>query len=392
MKYYVVAGEASGDLHGSNLMKQLKIADQNAEFRFFGGDLMQAEGGILVKHYREMAFMGIVNVLLNIRTIKNNMRLCQADILSYQPDVLILIDYPGFNLRMAEFAHKHNIRVFYYIAPKVWAWKEYRVKKIKAFVDELFTILPFETEFFRKHGIEVHYVGNPLLDAVAAFRSKPDKSDFRIENKLDDRPVVAMLSGSRTQEIKNTLPVMVQATEGFTEFQFVVAGVSTVEKQIYEDFLRGTDIKLILNQTYEILDCSYAALVASGTATLETALFKVPQAVLYRMEGGWLTDVVMRNLVLKVALVSLPNLILNKAAIQEFLQIDMTAKKVKNELNKLLFNLDYRNEILHDYNKLAEIMGTPGTSEKAARIMVALLSDQNPVTTHGHASLQNPNH
>jgi lipid-A-disaccharide synthase len=373
MKYYVIAGEASGDLHGSNLMKQLKIADSNAEFRFFGGDLMQAEGGFLVKHYREMAFMGIVNVLLNIRTIKNNMRICQADILSYQPDVLILIDYPGFNLRMAEFAHKHNIRVFYYIAPKVWAWKEYRVKKIKAFVDELFTILPFETSYFQKHGITARYVGNPLLDAITSYRDKKLKTDFKIENKLDERPVVALLSGSRTQEIKNTLPVMVQAVKGQPEFQFVVAGVTTVDRQIYDDILRGTDIKLVTNQTYEILDCAYAALVASGTATLETALFKVPQAVLYRMEGGWITELIMRNFVLKVTWASLPNLILNKAAIQEFLQIDMTVKNVKSELDKLLFNLEYRNAIMEDYNKLAEIMGTPGTSEKAARKMVDLL-------------------
>ena len=373
MKYYLVAGEASGDLHGSNLMKQLKIADSNAVFRFFGGDLMQAEGGVLVKHYREMAFMGILNVLLNIRTIKKNMHVCEKDILDYQPDVLILIDYPGFNLRMAEFAHKHNIRVFYYIAPKVWAWKEYRVKKLEAFVDELFTILPFETTYFQKHRITTHYVGNPLLDAITSFRGKQLKTGFRIENKLDERPVVALLSGSRTQEIKNTLPVMAQAVKGQTEFPFVVAGVTTVDRQLYENILRGTDIKLILNQTYELLDCAYAALVASGTATLETALFKVPQAVLYRVEGGWLTQFIMRKFVLKITWASLPNLILNKAAIQEFLQMDMTEKKVKPELSKLLFNLEYRNTIMDDYNKLAEIMGTPGTSEKAARKMVDLL-------------------
>lgn len=373
MKYYLVAGEASGDLHGSNLMKQLKIADSNAGFRFFGGDLMHAEGGILVKHYREMAFMGILNVLLNIRTIKKNMHVCENDILGYQPDVLILIDYPGFNLRMAEFAHKHNIRVFYYIAPKVWAWKEYRVKKIKAFVDELFTILPFETTYFQKHGITAHYVGNPLLDAITSFQNKALKTDFKIENKLDERPVVALLSGSRTQEIKNTLPVMAQAVKGQPEFQFVVAGVTTVNRQIYENILQGTDIKLIFNQTYELLDCAYTALVASGTATLETALFKVPQAVLYRVEGGWLTQFLMRKFVLKITWASLPNLILNKNAIQEFLQMDMTVKKVKTELGKLLFNLEYRNAILEDYNKLAEIMGTPGTSEKTARKMVDLL-------------------
>ncbi len=377
MKYYLVAGEASGDLHGSNLMKQLKIADSNAIFRFFGGDLMQAEGGVLVKHYREMAFMGILNVLLNIRTIKKNMHICENDILDYQPNVLILIDYPGFNLRMAEFAHKHNIRVFYYIAPKVWAWKEYRVKKLKAFVDELFTILPFETTYFQKHGITPHYVGNPLLDAITSFRNKALKTDFKFENKMDERPVVALLSGSRTQEIKNTLPVMVQAVKGQPEFQFVVAGVTTVNRQLYENILRGTDIKLIFNQTYELLDCSYAALVASGTATLETALFKVPQAVLYRVEGGWLTQFIMRKFVLKITWASLPNLILNKNAIQEFLQMDMTVKKVKAELGKLLFNLEYRNSILDDYNKLAEIMGTPGTSEKAANKMFELLSTFN---------------
>ena len=376
MKYYLVAGEASGDLHGSNLMKQLKKADPTADFRFFGGDLMLAEGGVLVKHYREMAFMGFLNVLLNLRTIKKNMHVCENDILKYKPDVVILIDYPGFNLRIAEFAHKNNIRVFYYIAPKVWAWKEYRVKKIKTFVDKLFTILPFETGFFHRHGIDVEYVGNPLLDSVAAFREKSDKTDFRKKNKLDERPVVALLSGSRTQEIKYTLPVMAEAAKGKTEFQFVVAGVKTVNPDLYENALRGTDIKLVFGQTYELLDCAYAALVASGTATLETALFKVPQAVLYRMEGGWLTQLIMRNFVLKIQWASLPNLILNKTAICELLQTDMTIKKVKAELERLLFNLEYRNSIAEDYNQLAEIMGTPGVSEKAARKMVEILSIQ----------------
>ncbi|HCE58501.1 MAG TPA: lipid-A-disaccharide synthase [Prolixibacteraceae bacterium] len=373
MKYYLVAGEASGDLHGSNLMKQLKIADKEAEFRFFGGDLMQAEGGVLVKHYREMAFMGIVNVAINIRTIKKNMHTCENDILGYQPDVLILIDYPGFNLRMAEFAHRHNIRVFYYIAPKVWAWKEYRVKKIKAYVDELFIILPFETTYFQNHGIKPHYVGNPLLDAVAAFSDKPGKPDFRKKNKLDERPVVALLSGSRTQEIRNMLPVMVEAVKDLPEFQFVVAGVNTVDQHLYEKALQGTGVKLVFGQTYELLESAYAALVTSGTATLETALFKVPQTVLYKMEGGWFTQLIMKNFVLKVEWASLPNLILNKQAIREFIQTDLTVKNVRQELRNLLFNLEYRNTILEDYNKLAEIMGTPGTSEKAARKMVDLL-------------------
>ncbi len=374
MKYYLIAGEASGDLHGSNLMKELKVADPAAEFRFFGGDLMQSVGTGLVKHYREMAFMGLVNVALNVKTIGRNLEFCKKDLLEFQPDVLILIDYPGFNLRIAEFAKKHNIRVFYYISPKVWAWKEYRIKKIKAFVDELFTILPFETAYFKKHGIEVHYVGNPLLDSIHIFQEKAQtKEDFIRQNNLDSRPVVAFLSGSRVQEIKNTLPVMVKAAAENPDFQFVVAGVESVDKQLYDRFLNGTNIPVVFNQTYNLLNNSFAALVASGTATLETALFNVPQAVLYRVEGGWLTQVLMKNFFLKIKWASLPNLILNHEAICEFIQLDLTVKNVKSELNKLLYDDNYREKIFADYSRLKQLIGKSGSSARAAKNMVKLL-------------------
>jgi len=374
MKYYLIAGEASGDLHGSNLMRALKQTDPEAQFRYFGGDLMKARGGILVKHYREMAFMGIVNVVLNLKTIGRNMKFCHKDLLEFQPDVVILIDYPGFNLHMAEFAKRHNMRVFYYISPKVWAWKEYRVKKIKAYVDELFTILPFETDYFKNHNIDVNYVGNPLMDSVASFRKKAlSKEEFLANNNLDERPVVALLSGSRKQEIKNTLPIMKKAAACYPEFQFVVAGVSTVNKKIYDKILAGFPIPVIYNQTYELLNNAYAALVASGTATLETALFGVPQTVLYRVEGGRVIQFIMKNFFLKVKWASLPNLILNKEALKEFIQVDLTVKNVRDELHRLLYEQDYRNKITTDYNRLKKLVGEPGTSKRAAQKMTELL-------------------
>ena len=375
MKYYLIAGEASGDLHGSNLMRELKRTDQEAQFRYFGGDLMQNEGGTLVKHYREMAFMGIVNVVLNLKTIGRNMTFCQKDLLEFQPDVVILIDYPGFNLRMAEFAKRHNIRVFYYISPKVWAWKEYRIKRIKAFVDELFTILPFETEYFKKHGMDVNYVGNPITDSIASFREKAlSKKEFWDKNNLDNRPVVALLSGSRKQEIKNTLPVMKKAAACYPEFQFVVAGVSTVDKKTYAKILRGFPIPVIYNQTYDLLNHAHTALVASGTATLETALFGVPQTVLYRVEGGRVVQFIMKNFFLKVKWASLPNLILNKEALKEFIQVDLTFKNVRDELHRLLYEQDYRDKITTDYSHLMEILGEPGTSKRAAKKMIETLN------------------
>ncbi len=381
MKYYLIAGEASGDLHGSNLMKELKIADSSAQFRFFGGDLMQAVGGELIKHYREMAFMGIVNVLLNLKTISRNMEFCKKDLLGFQPDVLILIDYPGFNLRIAEFAKKHNVRVFYYISPKVWAWKEYRVKKIRQFVDEMFTIFPFETAFYKKHRFEVHYVGNPLMDSIEQFKKETlSKTEFLQKNDLDERPVVALLAGSRVQEIKRMLPIMVKVAKQFTGFQFVVAGIKSIDNELYQKFLKGSGVKLIYNQTYDLLNNAHTALVSSGTAALETALFNVPQTVIYKVEGGWLVDVILRNFVFDMAGVSLPNIIMNREIVREFIQMKMTFKNVKKEMQKLLFDNSYRGKIFDDYARLKAMMGNSGSSRRAAQKMVKLLeATQQPL-------------
>lgn len=374
MRYYLIAGEASGDLHGSNLMKELKAGDLEADFRFFGGDLMQDVGGTLVKHYREMAFMGLLNVILNIRTIKRNLFLCQKEILEYQPDVLILIDYPGFNLRIAEFAKRYNIRVFYYISPKLWAWKEYRVKKVKEFVDEMFTIFPFETEFYKKHGIDVHYVGNPLMDSLAEFKQrKQTEKEFRQKNKLGNKKLVALLAGSRVQEIKRTLPIMVQIAELFTDFQFVVAGVKSIDAALYKKYIQAKNIPVIYDQTYDLLNNAHTALVASGTAALETALLRVPQTVIYKVEGGWLTDFVFRHFIFKMVGVSLPNIIMNRLIVAEYIQSQMTLPNVKSEMQKLLFDENYRGRIQNDYKLLANKMGEQGCSKRAAEQMISIL-------------------
>jgi lipid-A-disaccharide synthase len=325
-----------------------------------------------------MAFMGVVNVVLNIRTIARYMNFCKQDLLKYSPDVLILIDYPGFNLKIAEFARKQGVKVFYYISPKVWAWKEYRIKKLKAFVDEIFTILPFETDFFKKHGIDVHYLGNPLMDSVSSFieKARPG-AQFRKDNKLDDRPVVALLAGSRKQEIRNSLPVMKKAVEGFSRFQFVVAGVMTVEKSIYDDILKDSGISLIFDQTYDLLNNSYVALVTSGTASLEAALFNIPQAVMYRLEGGWLLHYLMKYVFLHVKWVSLPNLILGREAVKEYLQVEMTVANVREELSRLLFDQNYRIKIIDEYSRLRELTGDKGSSRRTAAKMIELLREGN---------------
>ena len=375
MKYYLIAGEASGDLHGSNLMKELAVADSGAQFRYFGGDLMENVGGDLVKHYREMAFMGFLDVLLNIRTIKRNMEFCKNDLLEFQPDVLILIDYPGFNLRIAKFAKQNNIKVFYYISPKLWAWKEYRVKKVKAYVDEMFTIFPFETEFYKKHNFEVNYVGNPLMDSIADYKKTTiTKADFFEKNSLDNRPIVIILAGSRVKEIKRILPIMVKATEGFSDFQFVIAGVKNIDKNIYDEIIGNKNISIIFDQTYNLLSFAHTAIVTSGTAALETALFNVPQVAMYKMEGGLLIDVIFRNFVLKTKWVTLPNIILQKGAILELIQKDLTVKKVRAELNLLLFDKNHREKMKQDYNRLHKLMGEPGCSKRAAEKMVDLLT------------------
>jgi lipid-A-disaccharide synthase len=375
MKYYLIAGEASGDLHGSNLMHELKKKDPDAQFRYLGGDLMQAEGGSLVIHCRDMAYMGILNVARNLKTIRRNMRFCQKDLLEYQPDVLILIDYPGFNLRIAKFARQNNLKVFYYISPKIWAWKEFRVKEIKKYVDELFTILPFETSFYKKYGIDVHYVGNPLLDNIAKFKQNAlPKDEFLKEYNLDNRPIVALLAGSRKQEIENTLPVMKKAAACYPEFQFIIAGVSYVKPQVYEKACSGFTLPVVFNQTYNLLNIAHTALVASGTATLETALFEVPQTVVYKVEGGWFIHILMKYFFLKIKWVSLPNLILNKEAIKEYIQADMSFKNVKNELHRLFYENEYRKKIIGDYKQLRKQMGETGSSARAAGKMLELLT------------------
>ncbi|WP_374949837.1 lipid-A-disaccharide synthase [Mucilaginibacter sp.] len=364
MKYYLVAGEASGDLHGANLMKALKELDRQADFRFFGGDLMQAEGGTLVKHYADMAFMGFVEVVFNLRTILKNLSLCKQDIASYKPDVLILVDFPGFNLKIAEFAKTQGLLVCYYISPKVWAWNQKRVLKIKRIVDHLFCILPFEVEFYKTWGMDIDYVGNPLLDAVAAF--KPD-GDFLQKNDLTGKKIIALLPGSRKQEISRLLPDMIAVAEKFPYHQFVVAGAPSFNADYYIEWLNGTNIPVIFNATYDLLNVAEAAVVASGTANLETALFNVPQVVIYK--GNPVTIGIARMLI-KIRFISLVNLIMDKPVVKELIQQDYNPANIYTELNNLINNLHHRAQILTDYDLLDERMGTPGASAKTAALIV----------------------
>jgi len=376
VKYFLIAGEASGDLHGAALMSALKENDPGADFFYFGGDLMQQQGGVLLKHYREMAFMGGIEVVMNLKTIQRNFSFCKQELLSYNPHVLILIDYPGFNIKMAEFAHHHQLKVFWFIAPKVWAWKEWRVKKLKLFVDELFTILPFEAGYFNRHGIKVHYAGNPLLDAIAddskLFR---ERQAFLDANRLDRRPVVALLPGSRAQEVKYMLPVMTKLATDFKNYQFVISGTSWLDPALYEQFSTDRAIPVVYGQTYELLHNAHAALVTSGTATLETALLNVPQAVLYKMIGGKISWKIFRSLFLKVNHVSLPNLILEREAVREFVMHEMCYESVKPELEKLLDNAGYRQSILDEYTRLRQMVGEPGAARRAAARMYSLLKN-----------------
>ncbi|WP_114939291.1 lipid-A-disaccharide synthase [Mucilaginibacter endophyticus] len=364
MKYYLVAGEASGDLHGANLMKALKVLDPKAGFRFFGGDLMQAEGGTLVKHYADMAFMGFVEVVANLQTILKNMKSCKQDISAYQPDVLILIDFPGFNLKIAEYAKAQGLLVCYYISPKVWAWNQKRVLKIKRIVDHLFCILPFEVAFYKEWGMEVDYVGNPLLDAVSAF--KPD-ADFLQKNNLSGKNIIALLPGSRKQEISRLLPDMIKASVNFPEYQFVIAGAPAFQADYYTPYLNGANIPIVFNATYDLLNQAHAAIVASGTATLETALFNVPQVVVYK--GGKLTIAIARMLV-KLKFISLVNLIMDKAVVKELIQEECTSEKIGSELDLLINNAVYRQTMLSNYDELDVRMGQPGASAKTAGLIV----------------------
>ena len=336
MKYYLIAGEPSGDLHGSNLIKGLLKADPEARLRFWGGDLMAAAGGEanLAKHYRETSFFGIVQVLKNLRTIKRQMRECRADVAAFAPDVLILVDYPGFNMKMARWAKEHGIRTFYYIAPKVWAWREWRVKAIRRYVDRLFIIFPFERTYFPKHGITPVFEGNPLVDAIEARRTTlPTPEEFRRRNSLDQRPIVALLAGSRRNEIRDNLPLMAALSRKFPERQFVVAGVAWLDRALYEQYTAGSDIRYVCDQTYETLAAAEAAVVTSGTATLETALLGIPEVVVYRTVW-W--QVWLRPYVLKVPWVSLVNLNLGREAVAEIIQSDFSVDRAERELRAIL--------------------------------------------------------
>lgn len=373
MKYYLIAGEASGDLHASNLMKGLLDADADAEFRFFGGDKMSALGGTLVKHYRDMAFMGIVDVLANLRSISRNLSLCKEDIRKWKPDVVILVDYAGFNLRIAEFAKTLGIKVFYYISPKVWVWKKSRIEKLKKFTDRLFVIFPFEPAFFKEHDMEVEYFGNPLMDAFSEYQKTALKrEDFLEEKHLQDEPYIALLSGSRKDEVKRCLPEMVKASLAFPEYQFVVAGAPSISDDLYRKYLSNTKIRVLSGSTYDILNHAEAAVVTSGTATLETAIFKVPQVVIYKTSP---VNYRIGMLFLKIKFFSLVNLIAGKEVVKELLQFDLAAN-VRTELTKILNNNDYRQGMLKSYEELHESIGGPGSSQRIAKRMNELLSQK----------------
>ena len=373
MKYYIIAGEASGDLHASNLMRELNKRDATADFRCWGGDLMEAQGGTLVKHYRDLAFMGFLEVLLNISTILRNMKFCKKDILAYKPDVLILVDYPGFNLRMAKFTAEQGIRVFYYISPQVWAWKKSRVYKIKKYVERMFVILPFEKDFYSKYDYEVDFVGHPLLDAIGVEAT--DKDDPRTLAGLDDRPVIAVLPGSRKQEIRKMLPVMLEMAGHFPDHQFVIAAAPSTPDQIYRDVIKDTNLKLVRGRMHELLRISSAAMVTSGTATLETALFRVPEVVCYK--GGWISYYIARRLVKGIEYISLVNLIMDHEVVKELIQGDFNAKNLKKELFLLISDEAYRTKMLSELDDLHNKLGGPGASAKAAELMFTLLQPVN---------------
>ena len=378
MKYYLIVGEASGDLHASNLMKALKEQDAQADFRFFGGDLMREVGGTLVKHYKELAYMGFIPVLLHLRTIFKNMDYCKSDILKWQPDVVILVDYPGFNLKIAEFVKKHTkIPVYYYISPKIWAWKEYRIKNIKRDVDELFSILPFEVDFFKGHQYPIHYVGNPCVDAVDAFQKTHTETfeEFTSANGLSQKPIIALLAGSRKQEIKDNLPDMLEAAKPFVnDYQLVLAGAPSMDLSYYQSYIGGdVPVKIVFGQTYRLLAQAKVALVTSGTATLETALFRVPQVVCYYLAMGKVISF-LRKHILKVKYISLVNLVANKEVVRELVADTMTVDNVRSELDALLNDADYRGKMLQEYDRMIKILGPAGASHQAASKMINLLS------------------
>ena len=375
MKYYVVAGEASGDLHASNLMRALKLRDHEADFRCWGGDLMQAAGGDLVKHYRDLAFMGFWEVFLNLNTVLRNIRICETDILLYEPDVLVLVDYPGFNLRIAEFAKENGIKVCYYISPQIWAWKKNRIKKIKKYVDEMMVILPFEEKYYADRGMKVHYVGHPLLDAVSKdLRESEEVKQFRNRYNLDDREIVALLPGSRKQEITAILPQMLKMIPLFPQYQFVVSVVSWQPSSLYDKYLKDADVTRIEGNAYPMLANAKAAIVASGTATLETAMIGTPQVVCYA--GSEISYLIAKQLVSGIQYISLVNLIMDKKVVTELIQHDYTTQHLRDELRLITENADNIARIKEDYRKLDTLLGDGSASAKAADVVIELAKRQ----------------
>lgn len=376
MKYYLIVGEASGDLHASHLMASLRKEDAQADFRFFGGDMMAAVGGTCVKHYKELAYMGFVPVLLHLRTIFKNMSMCKQDILNWQPDVVILVDYPGFNLKIAKFVHEQtNIPIYYYISPKIWAWKEWRIKEIKRNVNELFSILPFEVPFFEeKHHYPIHYVGNPTADEVRLFKDNYHETfeQFVTRNNLENKPIIALLAGSRKQEIKDNLPAMIEAARDLSDYQLVLAGAPSIDDDYYAKYIQGTRVRLVHQDTFALLSHATSALVTSGTATLETALFNVPQVVCYETPLPHLIRFCF-NHIIKVKYISLVNLIADKEIVKELLADKFKVSLIKDELVKLLPSNPSRQKMLDEYQEVRRALGDSIAPDNAARLMIQLL-------------------
>jgi lipid-A-disaccharide synthase len=365
MNYYIIAGEASGDLHGSNLMKALLKKDVNATFRFWGGDLMQNVSNNLVKHYKDLAFMGFLEVIMNLKTISENLKFCKKDIENFNPDVIIFIDYPGFNLRIAKWAKQKGYKTHYYISPQIWAWKENRIKAIKRDIDKMYVILPFEKAFYEeKHHFPVEFVGHPLIDAIAD-RTQVDEHEFRANHNLSEKPIIALLPGSRKQEISKMLEVMLSVVDSFPNYQFVIAGAPSQDFEFYKTFIKNKNISFVSNKTYDLLSVSVAALVTSGTATLETAIFKIPQVVCYK--GSWLSYQIGKQLV-NLKYISLVNLIMDKEVVKELIQNEFHTKNLKKELNVILDSYE-RSKFFINYYELEKALGGKGASEKTAELI-----------------------
>ncbi len=378
MKYYIIAGEASGDLHAANLVRSIKMYDSSALIRGWGGEKMQAEGADIVVQYKDIAYIGYAAVILNLRRILRLMEQCKQDIVEWNPDVVILVDYPGFNLKIAEFAHNKGFRVYYYIAPKIWAWKGHRIEQIKQFVNKVYSILPFEVDFYRKHNYPIDYVGNPLLDSLERTLKKDQpRSEFISRYQLTGKPIIAILPGSRKQEISSLLPTMLSVAERFPNYELVISGAPGIESAYYQQFTKSNRFKIVFGDTYQLVLHSDAALVASGTATLETALIGTPQVVCYKLGGGILAYIVGKIVFRKIKYVSLVNLILDTLCVTELLQHHFNHKQLVMELAKIITGGINRQKMLTDYANLREILGKPGASERAAQNIVNSLQEQS---------------